>query len=466
MQLKKIKISFVFLFCFLGLRAQDTLSFYQLLNSIQRNYPLYLKSDNLKAVGKSNLKSAQGAYDPFLALGYDNKFYNSKNYYSQLDAKLKVPIFTSQYITGGYQYAQGNYINPENITSSAGMPFLGIEASVLQGLSIDKRRADVLKAKNYLSYYEAEAGQLQNELLYTAANNYTDWAYANKVLQLYNYFTKIAQQRLQAIKGIASIGEVAAIDSVEAAIVFQSRLLDMQSSIVQKNKSAAQVQNIYWPALSNAGNKDKNLMIKDSLGDLFDRSLKKITGIWGDSMQANPLIKKYNALQGVLEVESRYKAELIKPKLDLSYNFLSPSTAPLTTNLSTNNYKWGLNFSFPIFLRTARSDYKIAKLNAKNNNLEKEAKYNELKVKADFIKQNIQLLLDQFNMAKRNVSYSKQLLEAERLKFNSGESSLFLLNTREARWLESELKLAEYQLKFIKVSLEAIYLAGDLNFEL
>ncbi|MBK6833372.1 MAG: TolC family protein [Bacteroidetes bacterium] len=82
------------------------------------------------------------------------------------------------------------------------------------------------------------------------------------------------------------------------------------------------------------------------------------------------------------------------------------------------------------------------------------------------IKQAIFILRDQVSFAEKNVRYSKQLLEAEKLKFDSGESSLFLLNTRENKWLESELKLAEYRTKFIKTVFELVYVKGSINYKL
>jgi outer membrane protein TolC len=82
------------------------------------------------------------------------------------------------------------------------------------------------------------------------------------------------------------------------------------------------------------------------------------------------------------------------------------------------------------------------------------------------LKQNISLLAEQLQNAERSVKYSKQLVEAEKLKFTNGESSLFILNARENKWLESELKLSEYKLKFIKTVLNIIYLKGNLNYQL
>ena len=150
----------------------------------------------------------------------------------------------------------------------------------------------------------------------------------------------------------------------------------------------------------------------------------------------------------------------------MKYNFLSSNANPYFTDYSTSNYKWGAKFSMPLFLRTSRNEFKIAKLNYKNSGYELANKQNEIELKMKLINQAIFILRDQVSFAEKNVRYSKQLLEAEKLKFDSGESSLFLLNTRENKWLESELKLAEYRTKFIKEVFELVYVKGSINYKL
>jgi outer membrane protein TolC len=91
-------------------------------------------------------------------------------------------------------------------------------------------------------------------------------------------------------------------------------------------------------------------------------------------------------------------------------------------------------------------------------------KTNELNFKINALKNTLSILAEQLQNADRTARYSKQLVEAEKLKFSNGESTLFMLNTRENRWLDSEIKLAEYKLKFIKSVLNLIYLNGNLSY--
>lgn len=108
----------------------------------------------------------------------------------------------------------------------------------------------------------------------------------------------------------------------------------------------------------------------------------------------------------------------------------------------------------------------MANIDLQNNSLELKLKQNEIALKKDQIKKSISVLSQQLKNATKSVTYNKLLVDAERLKFDNGESSLFLLNTRENKLLETELKLAEYKLKFIKTVINLIYLNGDLNYKL
>lgn len=157
---------------------------------------------------------------------------------------------------------------------------------------------------------------------------------------------------------------------------------------------------------------------------------------------------------------------MIKPILNVKYNFLSDNYTSFNPAFSNNNYKWGVNLSFPLLLRNPVNEYKMARIISRNNNFELSNKTNELEFKINILKQTITILSQQLQNADRSAKYSKQLVEAERLKFENGESSLFLLNTRENKWLETELKLAEYKLKFIKTVLNIIYLNGNLDYKL
>ncbi len=458
-------IGFYLLFC-LSIYGQNApINFDTYINNVLKNNPLSKKAQNINTYGELNYKSARGNYDPKLNANYGNKYFNGSNYYSNLNSEIKQQLFTNQYLKLGYDYGMGNNINPENYTPNSGLPYFGLEVGLLQGLVIDYNRASVLKAKEYVNYYNAEKNVQLNNLLFDASTKYFEWLFSAKSLMLNNYFMDIANQRLKGIEALSEIGEKASIDTIEASIFYQTRLLDLQSNLIDYQKASNEIASFNWQEY----NMSSTLLLyntTDSLDMYFEKAKNNyLKFLYQDSLN-NPVLSKYESFQNVLEIENKLKKELIKPKLNINYNFLSNNVSQINPGFSSNSYKWGANISFPLFLRSSLNDYKMSKINSQNNELELSNKSNELNFKINGLKQTITILALQLQNAERTAKYSKQLVEAEKMKFSNGESSLFILNSRENKWLESELKLAEYKLKFIKTIINIIYLKGNLNYKL
>ena len=459
-------VLFIFIMLCRPLISQKTLEYGVFMTAIQNNHPLIKRAQNYSQLGESALRAARGNYDPSLTGAYSNKFYDQKNYYSVLNAELKQAIFTNQSIKAGYELGQGSNIDPETATSSYGLAYLGIEASLLQGLVIDKRRAEVLKAEQYRAMNESERKQLTNAILLQNAQMYTDWLLTQNLVRITNYFAQLAAQRLDGIKALAAIGERPAIDTTEASMLVQQRLLDFQAALVENQKQLAMVSINYWPN-DRPEQFDLNLRSRDSLVGLLSAVIPKLNNELLDYGHTNPVVAQYQSQLKFLEIEKRYRAELVKPVLNVNYNFLiTPGPDNFDALLSLNNYKWGASLSFPLFLRNSRAELNMAKLNMKNMNYELQMKENEIDAKIRAISSSIKVLAEQVKTAEKAVTYSKLMLEGEKLKFENGESSVFLINTRETKWLESEIKLNEYIDKYIKSVFELIYLKGNLNYTL
>ncbi len=445
-------------------QTSNVLSYDAFLKNVLENNPISKRAENIKQYGELQYKAAKGNFDPSISGTYDNKHFNSSNYYSVLSSGVKIPLFTAQNLKFGYEYGVGTNVNPEQYTSSYGLPYVGLEVGLLQGLVIDYRRAEVMKSKEYVDYYSSEKKIQLNGLLFESSLKYFDWLFSLKQVSLNDYFLNLARQRLIGVESLASIGERAAVDTVEAAIFYQSRLLDLQGSEIESQKQNFDLASFNWQ--SNGAASSSLYIPQDSLDRYFERVKRGLVARLFQDSSSNPIIEKYSSLQSILEIENRIKKEMIKPKLNVNYNLLSYNPNSYSPVYSQNNYKWGVDLSFPLLLRKSRNEFKMAKLNSQNNSFELANKSNELDFKINSLKQTIGLLAEQLQNAERSTRYSKQLVEAEKLKFTNGESSLFILNARENKWLESELKLSEYKLKFIKTVLNIIYLKGNLNYTL
>jgi hypothetical protein len=61
------------------------------------------------------------------------------------------------------------------------------------------------------------------------------------------------------------------------------------------------------------------------------------------------------------------------------------------------------------------------------------------------------------------VNANKLLLDVENTKFQMGESSLFLINSRELKFIETELKQVTLKVKFYNSIYKNLWSLGSLN---
>ena len=147
-----------------------------------------------------------------------------------------------------------------------------------------------------------------------------------------------------------------------------------------------------------------------------------------------------------LEVDRRLKSNKLLPKLDFQYNILA-SDVEQQYLFNTSNYKAMVNFSMPIFLRKERGDLKLSKIKLQDINYEISASTLSIKNKITAVKTEIVSLNDQEAIIQNIVADYKILLTGEERKFFLGESSLFLINSREQSLITSQLKENEITVK-------------------
>jgi outer membrane protein TolC len=128
-----------------------------------------------------------------------------------------------------------------------------------------------------------------------------------------------------------------------------------------------------------------------------------------------------------------------------------------------NNYRFGLSLSVPLRLSQARGDYQAAKLKIEHTRLTQTLKRIELqnKVKAYFTEWQ-QTSIQQERQTTLIHNYST-LQKGEETRFFNGESSLFLINTRELKTIEAQQKLVTLQAQKQQARIHLFGAAGILG---
>lgn len=416
----------------------NVLTYNEYLGYVKKFHPL-VKSANLQVnSAQANLMMARGGFDPKIEVDFDQKQFKDKEYYSLLNSSFKIPTWYGIEVKAGFDNSEGIYVNPQNTLPNQGLTSLGINIPVGQGLLINQRMADLRKAKIQIQLSEAERKLQAIEVLYEASVAYFNWKRNYNEVELYKNYLKNAEVRFNGVAGLIKNGDKPAIDSVEAGIIVRNRKLSLEDSQLKLTKAKLELSNFLWLENNVPLELQDTIIPEENLEQTIKETLRT-----NDLMLANPSLEnhpKIDALEskiGILEVERKLKANQLLPKIDLGYHYLSEPNAFSTTDF--NNYKVGVNFSFPIFLRKERGSLKIAQFKIQDTQYELNLQKVQLTNKINAQQTEINSLERQRELIGNLVTdYSTMLISEERL-FSFGESSIFLVNSRENNLVSAQL---------------------------
>lgn len=454
--MKSLKIKFSALLILFSVQfsfAQDSLklSHQEFLNIVKNYHPLALKYQLQNKIANAEITKARGNFDPVLAGKLGEKNIDGTKYYEQKNVELGIPTWYGIDITGSYNYLDGEKLNSSE--TKGGLYQFGVTIPLAKNLLYDKRRAMLDQAKFGLKMTEAEQIVLTNELLLDAENTYWDWVKNYEIYKLQKSAVEINRKRLELTKKTYEFGERPAIDTVEAASQLQSFELQERNAYLNFVKSTQELQMFLWKDKQDLYEIAQLVFPSSSLDEHSGYSDYEflVQNVQSRQVQNHASLEYYLQKQNILESERRLKWQSFLPKIDFTYNFFNKENYKSDfLPLFDNNFQYGLKLEIPIFQRQARADYEIAKLKISQNQQDSQLKLREVNTKIETYKYEVTNYFSQIDISAKNLNNYKRLLNAEETRFGNGESSLFLINSRENKLLDAREKNLELKAKFLK----------------
>ena len=452
-KLSKIIAVFLMILSFQISFAQDSLklSHQEFLTVVKNYHPLALKYQIQNKIANAEITRARGGFDPVLAGKLGEKNIAGTKYYEQRNIELGIPTWYGIDITGSYNYIDGDKLS--NTETVGGLYQFGITIPLAKNLLYDRRRAMLDQAKFGLKMTEAEQVVLTNELLLDAENTYWDWVKSYEIYKLQKAAVEINRKRLELVRKTYQYGESPAIDTVEASSQLQNFELRERDAYLNFVKSTQDLQMFLWKEnleffeISQLIFPSSNLDSHSGYND-YDFLVQNVQS---KQLENHASLQYYFQKQNILESERRLKWQSFLPKIDFTYNFFNKENyKPDYLPLFDNNFQYGLKLEIPIFLRQARADYEIAQLKISQNQQDSQLKLREINTKIETYKNEVNNYITQIDISTKNLNNYSRLLNAEETRFSNGESSLFLINSRENKWLEAQEKNLELKNKFLK----------------
>ena len=439
------------------------LKFEEYLGWVKTFHPVAKQANIVLQQGESNLLRSRGAFDPKVEVDYQRKKFKGTEYYDKLNAVFKIPTWYGIELKAKMDDNSGEYLNPEATVPNDGLYSAGVSFSLAEGLLINDRMAQLKQAKLFKEQSKVERDILVNELLYQASLAYFDCLMAYREVAIYKNFYENAVIRFEAVKKNVRAGDKPAIDSVEANLAVQNRLLGMEQAKLNYTKKSLQLSNFLWWENDTPIVLQPDATPQDIGKDLLDEVFQ-IDGFALDtfSLESHPKIQSLNYKADILDVERRLKLNKLLPKVSLEYNFYTETPEELNT-LNTANYFAGLQVSVPLFLRKERGEYQLAKLKLKDAEYDIVGTEVTLQNKIRESSAEIDSYETQKEVVTDLVANYKRMVEGEERKFSVGESSLFLVNSRETSYIQSQMKANEIENKLFSAQAKLFNILA-LNF--
>jgi outer membrane protein TolC len=452
----------------LPVRAQDTvqLTLDEVLYNVARYHPVGKQAALLQLMADGNLMVARGGFDPLLGLAFDEKKLDGKHYYSQFGTGLKVPTRLGAEVKAGFDRAAGTSVNDADETAEDGLLYAGVSVPLGRRLLTDERRTALAQARLMEQQADADRRAVMNALLGRVMNDYAQWSTAFATYTIYREAASLADARLRIIRRGFEIGERSAPDTLEAYLQYQSRVVERNVAELNMIKAYFAVEAHLWDADGNAlAPALKNPVVPELPSALTLHNQRALPLLEDDFAAAQPELVSYDFTLRQLDAERRLKTEMLKPQVDVQYNLLQQpfyNGASLLSGISANNYKLGVNFYMPLFLRKERGSLQLTRLKLEAKRLELQEKRRQLWTKFLAGRQQEAVLVRQLNEVTAMAANYQRLLDVENLKFGLGESSLFMVNAREVKVIEARTKVAETELKLFAIRVEIRQIAGTL----
>jgi outer membrane protein TolC len=438
--------------------------FYKLLIN---NHPVARQAGMLSDFAKQEIRLARGNFDPKLESRLSLKQYNNATYYQLFDGSLKFPTRSPINPVAGIQRNNGKYLNPENYIGDEfdyNQTYVGISIALGKGLLTDERRTALRQAEVFSDLMEAEQVKFINELLLQAAHDYWQWYYSYYNYRVAHNTTTLGEEVFRRVKLNFDEGETAPIDTVQAKITLLERQVGEQEAFAEWKNTTLKMSTYLWDSLMNPVDLPINFAPPADWNNniLSDNILEELVN---NAKINHPELQKLTLKLEQLELDKRLARENLKPRLDVSYYMLNQ---PLNSTGSTpsinlaDNYKLGADFSIPLFLRKERAKFSQTKLKIASTTFERDLAMrqvvNDISTAHNYVLSNGLIIQQQRAMVEKYF----QLMNAELINLDNGESDLFKINVQQEKLFQAHSKLIKVISEYEK-QMAVLYWAAAVN---
>ncbi len=429
------------------------LTFDEFYREVASNHPVVQQARLLESIAEGQERQAWGAFDPTLSARWEGKRFAGTRYYDYRDVSIRIPTPIGVDVTVGYERTEGQYFAADRRTPGDGLITAGISIPIGQRMLIDERRNAVTQARALRDYARGERAAQVNKFLLSAAKVYGQWYEAFRRRQLTIDAVSLADVRLAAVRRRVQQGDAAALDTIEARLELQKRAVQQLEASVDYRNASIVIEGLLWT----------DRVTPMTLDTLAVPSLQGLEAAPVDSANVrawlataerrHPDIVKVVARIRQAESERRLAGQQVwVPSAELTYTPIAArgdGLDGLSDALgSSANGKWDGSFKLPLLALKERGKLTATSGKLDQQRFELALVRRDVAIAVRTAANDLAALDSLLQLQRLAVLQSRMLRDGEQRKFEIGESTLFLVNTRERQLIDEEIKRIALESKY------------------
>ncbi len=429
-------------------QAAEPLSIDELLASVDRSFPLIEAVVAERRLAEGAATSARGEFDLKLKGEAESQQFG---YYRNEMAKGVLEQNTTLFgatVYGGYRVGRGTFgpYDEKALTLSGGEWSGGFKVPLLKDRQIDARRAGLQSTALGVQGAEFTIAKERLKIYKSAMKQYWEWVAAGRQMTVAKDLLQLAEQRNQQLEDTVKLGQLAPVE-----------VTDNLRAILQRRSALVNAERY----LQGAGI-ELSLFFRNAAGDPLQPGQERMMTQFPEPQPLTPeqeaadiaaAMTARPEIQGLLikrqqqSVETRLAKNQVQPQLDFYFNYSRDVGVGRITRKG-NEIEGGLSFELPAQRRKATG--KQTQAEAKLTMIEAELRFARDRVLLDVqdAASAVRAAYQVVGVIRDEVKTARQLEEAERARFDLGDSTQFFVNQRELATADAafrEIKaLADY----------------------
>ena len=437
---------------------QRVMTFEEFKEILQTYHPViqqaYLVVDN----AQQDILMARAPFDPKLNYSNKQKTFDGKDYYAYQNVDLSIPTWLGVDVRAGYENNTGQFVNDE-ITLGNSF-YAGAEVNLTQGLYMNERRAALEQAKIMRTGSEQERKLILNELYFDAYQGYFKWTKEYLKYKIFSSLYNLNLTRYEQVKNSWRLGDAPAIDTTEAQTQLQFFQLQRNKSYINWREEGIKLSKHTWD--STAYQQLVTAVYIPDTNNLQQLNFNDSTqAYWLAEAMGHPEFMLNDLKQDILRIKRKLYVQELLPSVGVGAYALQNDFSQLGTTINGNS-RFGVNVSLPLRLSKGRASVQLNKNEMLGTQLKRDFTQRKIENQVLFQLNEINITQSQLELYDSYVANLQRMYDAENIKYRLGSSTVFLINSRENKLLDAEIKqlenAVEYQLSILRLYKEIVRL--------